>query len=155
MADEQELPDERPETPPPPPVKKAPPAKAAKKVPAKKAPAKKAAPAKAPAAKKAPAPAKKAPAKKVTPPPPVPPAPPAAVAPASTNGAGPVNDGAKQAAAAAKATVDSAPDAITAAPLVPEVHETRSPVGLLVALALALAAFLVVRRLRNSDDDES
>lgn len=85
MADEQGLPDERPEATPPPPAKKTP-AKAAKQTPAKKAAAKKVPAKKAPAKK---APAKKAPAAGVAPPSPAP-------ILAETNGSGTVSAGAER-----------------------------------------------------------
>ncbi len=131
MADEQDLPDERPEaTPPPQPARKTP----AKKAPAKKAAAKKAA-GKQPAAKKAPA--KKAPVKKAP--------------PVAGNGAGPVDSGAKQAAAQAKSTVDHADAGLFTPALAPAPQRGRSPLPLAVAIAVSLLAILLVRRLRHED----
>ena len=143
MADEQDLPDSKPDDPsgdepaPQPPAKKAP-AKAAKKAPAKKAPAKKA-PAKA--IKKA-APAKKAPAKKAPPPPP---APPAAPALAQTNGSG----AAKEAAAHAKSTVANG-----APVLVPQPGPPRSNLPMAAAIAAGVLAILVVLLARRISDDD-
>ena len=152
MADQQEQPEKRPDaapqTPAQPSAPDVPAKAAAKKAPAKKTPAKKA-PAKA--AKKTPAkkaPAKKAPAKAATPP-----SEPAPTLPlAATNGAGPVREGAKEAAAQAKTTVDQAIDSV-AAPLVQPVERGRSPLPVAVAIAVSLLAVLVVRQLRRNSDD--
>lgn len=142
MADEQERPDDRPEpASAPDAVKKAP----AKKTPAKKAPAKKA-PAKA-AAKKAPA--KKAPVK--------------APAKAAENGSAappvkpaepnPVDEGAKQAAAQAKSTIEQASDPVSRPVPLPVDDGTRSPVPFVLAAVAALLVLLLVRRCRRSDED--
>jgi hypothetical protein len=145
MADEQDIPDERPEaTPPAPPAKKAP----AKKVPAKKAPAKKA-PAKKVPAKKAAAkkiPAKKAPTADVAPPSPGP-------ALADTNGSTSASAGAKEAAAQAKSTVDRADDSLSQPALVAVPEHGRSRLPLAVAIAVSLLAILLVRQLRRGDDE--
>jgi len=139
MADEQELPDERPEaTPPPPPPAKKAPAKAAKKAAAKKAPAKK-----APAKK---APPKKAPAAAVSPPPPTP-------ALAATNGGTITSDGAKEAAAQAKSTVERADDSLSQPALVAVPEPGRSRLPLAVAIAVSLLAILLVRQLRRAGDE--
>jgi hypothetical protein len=143
MVDQQDLPDERPEaTPPAPPAKKTP-AKAAKKVPAKKAPAKKVPAKKAPAKK---APAKKAPAADAAPPSPGP-------ALADTNGSRTVSAGAKEAAAQAKSTVDRADDSLLQPTLVPAPEPGRSPLPLVVAIAVSLLAILLVRQLRRGEDE--
>jgi hypothetical protein len=97
-------------------AKKAP-AKAAKKAPAKKAPAKK-------AAKKAAAPA---------------PSP----RPADTNGSGRLAEGAKETAAQAKSTVDTARNPLT--PSVPPAR--RSPAAMLAAGLFGLLGLLLIRRL--------
>lgn len=134
MADEQDLPDERPEaTPPPPPAEKAP---------AKKAPAKKAAAKKAPAKK---APAKKAPAKKA----------PAKKAPLVTaNGAATADSaGAKEAAAQAKSAVDRADARVFTPAAAPTPERGRSPLPIAVAIVASLLAVLLVRRLRHGDGE--
>ncbi len=151
MADPQDRPDSEPDGTPTPPAKKQP-AKKAAKAPAKKAPAKKAPVKKAPAKK---APAKKAPAKKApaNSPEPAPPKMGAQTADqplglqqrAETNGE--IAAAAKDVAAQAKSTVDSAND-----PLPRDASEqspSHSPVPLLVALALSLLAMLLVRQLRR------
>lgn len=119
--------------------------KAAKKAPAKrKTPAKKA-PTKA---------AKKAPAQKA-PPTPIPPAPPEPVpAPepvnlAETNGEA-RRQGADEAAAQAKKSIESAGDSLTGpGPLSSGIAAVRLPAALALALALLLA-ILLIRRLRAS-----
>ena len=134
MADPQDQPDGEPDGASPPPAKE-PPAKAVKKTakaPAKKAPAKK-------------APAKKAPAKSPEPAPPKPADQPLGLAQRiETNGQ---LDAAKDAAAHAKSTVESANDPVSsdAYPLTAR----TSPVPLVVALALSLLAILLVRQLRR------
>lgn len=131
MAEEHDLPDDGPQaTPPtpPPPAKKAP-AKAVRKAPAKKAPAKK-----APAKK---ATAKKAPAK--TPP----------MALANTNGTQP--DGARQAAAQAKSTVEHAGDSMSAPALVPVPDRRPAVLPIAVAVVVSLLAILLIRQLRSGD----
>ncbi len=146
MADPQDQPDGEPDgtsTPPDkdPPAKKAPAAKApAKKAPVKKAPAKKAPAAKAPAKK---ATAKKAPATSPEPAPPKPADQPLPLAQRiETNGQ---LDAAKDAAAHAKSTVESAND-----PVANDAPASRtSPVPLIVALTLSLLAILLVRQLRR------
>jgi hypothetical protein len=155
MTDPQDLPDSEPDAGTP--AQKQPPEKAAK-APAKKAPAKKA-PGKHAVAKKAPAkkaPAKKAPAKKAEAKPlseAVLEAPKSAEPPvekpavqhrAETNGQ---LAAAKDVAAQAKSTVESAKDALpreasAASPL-------QSPVPLVVAITLSLLALLLVRQLRR------
>lgn len=105
-------------------AKKAP----AKKAPAKKAPAKKAA-AQGPAKK---APAKKAPAKKAP-----------AAAPAVAGAASPLSNGAKEAAAQAKSTVEAARNPLPA----PTPPSGRSPVALVGAGIAALFGLLLLRRL--------
>ncbi len=128
MADPQDRPDSEPDGESKPPAEKAPPAedatgpaKKAAKAPAKKAPAKKAPAKKAPAKK---APAKKAPAKKAPPKKAEPDPPRLAEAPADlrqrieTNGQQ-LADAAKDVAAQAKSTVDSANDPVTGEPAVP------------------------------------
>jgi hypothetical protein len=146
MADPQEQPEGEPDGASPPPAKKSQP-DAAKKAPAKKAPAKKA-PAKKAPAKKAPAkkaPAKKAPAKKIEPAPPKPADQPMNLAQRiETNGQ---LDAAKDAAAHAKSTVESANDPVSGDTHAPEAR--TSPVPLLVALAFSLLAILLVRQLRR------
>lgn len=124
---------------PPPPAKKAPgdAAKPAKKAPVKatkKTPAKK-------AAKKAPAKkAAKAPQAELSAPKPVP----AIAPPADTNGSRQPGVGAKEAAAHAKSTVDTASN-----PVGPSAPATGgpSPVAVLVASTLGLLALLVLRQL--------
>ncbi len=144
MADPQDHPDSEPDDVSPPPAKE-PPAKAVKKIakaPAKKAPAKKAPAKKAPAKK---APAKKAPAKSVAPAPPKPADPPLGLAQRiETNGQ---LDAAKDAAAHAKSTVESANDPVSDDAYAAAAR--TSPVPLLVALALSLLAILLVRQLRR------
>jgi hypothetical protein len=134
-----------PENAPIPPEKK-PPAKAAKKIakaPAKKAPAKKAPAKKAPAKK---APAKKAPAKSPAPPPPRLPAQPVAAAQRiETNGD--LSAAAKDAAAQAKSTVESANDPVSAGAGASALRQL--PVPLIVALSVSLLAILLIRQLRR------
>ena len=155
MADPQDRPDSEPDGASEPPAEQAPPAEDAKgpakkaaKAPAKKAPAKKA-PAKKALAKKAPA--KKAPAKKA-PPKKAEPAPPKLEAPADlqqrieTNGQQ-LADAAKDVAAQAKSTVDSANDPVPREPDVPSTGP--SPLALAVAVALSLLALLLIRQLRR------
>ncbi|MGB3485561.1 MAG: nucleoid-structuring protein H-NS [Mycobacterium sp.] len=169
MADPQEPSDKRPEAAPETlghssaPDPSAPKAAAenapAKKAPAKKAPARKAPAKKAPAKAVKKAPAKKAPAKKAPekkPPPPaavepvvIEPAVPAADLPAPVAS---VSDGAKEAAAQAKSAVEQASDGV-AAPLARPVEQGRSPLPLVVAIAVSLLALLVIRQLRRSSDD--
>ncbi|MGO9350626.1 MAG: nucleoid-structuring protein H-NS [Mycobacterium sp.] len=136
MADPQDQPDGEPDGAPTPPAKE-PPAKAVKKTakaPAKKAPAKK-----APAKK---APAKKAPAKKA---PPKPAEQPLGLAQRiETNGQ---LDAAKDAAAHAKSTVESANDPVSSDAYPPAAR--TSPVPLAVAVALSLLAILLIRQLRR------
>ncbi len=149
MADPQDQPDGESGGASTPPAKEPPPEaiKKAAKAPAKKAPAKKAAAKKAPAKK---APAKKAPAKKVPPksPEPAPPKPADQPLPLAqrieTNGQ---RDAAKDAAAHAKSTVESAPDPVSSDAYAPAAR--TSPVPLIVALALSLLAILLVRQLRR------
>ncbi|KAA1250216.1 nucleoid-structuring protein H-NS [Mycobacterium simiae] len=141
MADPQDRPNSEPDGTPGPPAKKQP-AKKAAKAPAKKAPAKK-----APAKK---APAKKVPAKKT--PAQAPAAEPAQVADQSASlqqrakANGELAAAAKDAAAQAKSTVDSANN-----PLSREFERSSSPsaVPLLVAVALSLLAVLLIRQLRR------
>jgi hypothetical protein len=144
MADPQDHPDSEPDDVSPPPAKE-PPAKAVKKIakaPAKKAPAKKAPAKKAPAKK---APAKKAPAKSAAPAPPKPADQPLGLAQRiETNGQ---LDAAKDAAAHAKSTVESANDPVSDDAYAPAAR--TSPVPLLVALALSVLAILLVRQLRR------
>jgi hypothetical protein len=144
MADPQDQPDGEPDGASTPPAKE-PPAKAVKKAakaPAKKAPAKKAPAKKAPAKK---APAKKAPAKSPEPAPPKPADQPLNLAQRiETNGQ---LDAAKDAAAHAKSTVESANDPVSSDPYSPAAR--TSPVPLVVALVLSLLAILLVRQLRR------
>ena len=139
MADPQDQPDGEPDGASTPPAKE-PPAKAVKKTakaPAKKAPAKK-----APAKK---APAKKAPAKSREPAPPKPADQPLGLAQRiETNGQ---LDAAKDAAAHAKSTVESANDPVSSDAYPPAAR--TSPVPLVVALALSLLAILLIRQLRR------
>jgi hypothetical protein len=136
MTDPQDQPDGEPDGASTPPAKQPP----AKKAPAKKAPAKKAAAKKVPPKK---APAKKAPAKSPEPAPPKPSDQPLPLAQRiETNGQ---LDAAKDAAAHAKSTVESAND-----PVANDVPASRtSPVPLIVALTLSLLAILLVRQLRR------
>jgi hypothetical protein len=139
MADPQDQPDGEPDGASTPPAKE-PPAKAVKKT--AKAPAKKAAAKKAPAKK---APAKKAPAKSPEPAPPKPADQPLGLAQRiETNGQ---LDAAKDAAAHAKSTVESANDPVSSDAYPPAAR--TSPVPLVVALALSLLAILLVRQLRR------
>ncbi|BBZ42175.1 Rv3852 family protein [Mycobacterium conspicuum] len=141
MADPQDQPEGQPDGASEPPAKKSPP-DAAKKAPAKKAPAKKAPAKKAPAKK---APAKKAPAKKVQPAPPKPAGQPLGhVQPIETNGQ---LDAAKDAAAHAKSTVESANDPVSGDAHAPAARTPQVP--LLVALAVSVLAILLVRQLRR------
>jgi hypothetical protein len=144
MADPQDQPDSEPDGASTPPAKE-PPAKAVKKTakaPAKKAPAKKAPAKKAPAKK---APAKKAPPKSPEPTPPKPADQPLGLAQRiETNGQ---LDAAKDAAAHAKSTVESANDPVSSDAYPPAAR--TSPVPLVVALALSLLAILLVRQLRR------
>ncbi|MGO9157604.1 Rv3852 family protein [Mycobacterium sp.] len=144
MADPQDQPDSEPDGASTPPAKE-PPAKAVKKTakaPAKKAPAKKAPAKKAPAKK---APAKKAPLKSPEPAPPKPADQPLSLAQRiETNGQ---LDAAKDAAAHAKSTVESANDPVSGDAYPPAAR--TSPVPLVVALALSLLAILLVRQLRR------
>ena len=142
MADEQELPDNRPEGIPPSPPAKKPPAKAAKKAPAKKAPVKKAPAKKAPAKK---APVKQAPAAAAPPPP-------ATTPPVQTNGSAPPAAGVKEAAAQAKSAVDRADSDIVRPSLMPLAEPARSPLPLAVAIAVSLLAILLVRSLRRDEE---
>ena len=137
MADEHELPDDRPEitppAPPTPPAKKAP-AKAVKKAPVKKAPAKK-----APAKK---APAKKAPVKKA-------PAQASLAAVANSNGtqpgggAGPVT----QVPAPPLAPHHRSPV------LVPPPDRRPAALPIAVAVAISVLVLLLIRQLRRGHDD--
>jgi hypothetical protein len=144
MADPQDQPDGEADgastTPP-----KEPPAEEAKKTakaPAKKAPAKKAPAKKAPAKK---APAKKAPAKSAEPAPTNPADQPLGLAQRiETNGQ---LDAAKDAAAHAKSTVETANDPVSDDAYPPSAR--TSPVPLAVALVLSLLAILLVRQLRR------
>jgi hypothetical protein len=144
MADPQDQPDSEPDGASTPPAKE-PPAKAVKKTAkahAKKAPAKKAPAKKAPAKK---APVKKAPAKSPEPAPPKRADQPLGLAQRiETNGQ---LDAAKDAAAHAKATVESANDPVSSDAYPPAAR--TSPVPLVVALALSLLAILLVRQLRR------
>ena len=144
MADPQDQPDSEPDGASTPPAKE-PPAKAVKKTakaPAKKAPAKKAPAKKAPAKKP---PAKKAPPKSPEPTPPKPADQPLGLAQRiETNGQ---LDAAKDAAAHAKSTVESANDPVSSDAYPPAAR--TSPVPLVVALALSLLAILLVRQLRR------
>jgi hypothetical protein len=139
MADPQDQPDGEPDGASTPPAKE-PPAKAVKKTAkaaAKKAPAKK-----APTKK---APAKKARAKSPEPAPPKPADQPLGLAQRiETNGQ---LDAAKDAAAHAKSTVESANDPVSSDAYPPAAR--TSPVPLVVALALSLLAILLVRQLRR------
>lgn len=156
MADPQEQPEDRPapapsppapgsdsaatpETPPKPPAKKA-----VKKSPARKAPAKKAV-AKAPAKNVAP---KKAPPKKVAETPPAPPEPATPAGLADTNGSGQIA-AAKEAAAQAKANIETASDTVAKPAPRPVVPAVRSWRPLAIALAVSLLAVLVARYLRR------
>ena len=140
MADPQDQPEGEPDGASTPPARNAPP-EAAKKAPAKKAPAKKA-PARSPAKK---APAKKAPAKKVEPAPPKPAEQPLGLAQRiETNGQ---LDAAKDAAAHAKSTVESANDPVSSDAYAPAAR--MSPVPLVVALGFSLLAILLIRQLRR------
>ena len=145
MADPQDQPEGEPDGASTPPARNAPP-DAAKKAPAKKAPAKKAPAKKAPprsTAKKAPA--KKAPAKKVEPASPKPAEQPLGLAQRiETNGQ---LDAAKDAAAHAKSTVESANDPVSSDAYAPAAR--MSPVPLVVALAFSLLAILLIRQLRR------
>ncbi|HEU0190660.1 MAG TPA: nucleoid-structuring protein H-NS [Mycobacterium sp.] len=143
MPDPQDQPDNQPDATPaqpdsaaqPAPPAKAPAKKTPAKKPAKKAPAKKAAK-KAPAKKAANGPAKKAPAK-VAP-------------PADVNGARPPVDGAKEAAARAKSTVQSAATAGGDLIGAPAPSSGRSPVLVLAGAAIGLLTVsLWLRRLRR------
>ncbi len=145
MAEPQDQPDSEPDGASTPPEKK-PPAKAAKKIakaPAKKAPAKK-----VPAKK---APAKKAPAKKVPANSPEPAPPKSAVQPLAaqqrieTNGD--LAAAAKDAAAQAKSTVETADNPV--APDVPASVLSQSRLPLIVALGVSLLAILLIRQLRR------
>ena len=158
MAYPQEPPEKRSEAAPDTPAQ--PPAKApGKKAPAQKAPAKAAKKApvkKAPAKKTTPDPAKKAPPKKAPPPPAPAPEVTAPEVTASEVAAPPlpppvlpVTEGAKEAAAQAKTTVEQAPDAI-AAPVVVPAESGRSPLPIAVAVVVSLLAVLVVRQLRRN-----
>jgi hypothetical protein len=144
MADPQDQPDGEPDGASTPPAKE-PPAEAVKKTakaPAKKAPAKKAPAKKAPAKK---APAKKALAKSPEPAPPKPADQPLGLAQRiETNGQ---LDAAKDAAAHAKSTVESANDPVSSDAYPPAAR--TSPVPLVVALALSLLAILLIRQLRR------
>ncbi|KAA0105604.1 nucleoid-structuring protein H-NS [Mycolicibacterium sp. P1-5] len=140
MADEQDRPDAgRDATPPGPPR---PEKAAAKKQPAKKAPAKRAVK-KAPAKK---APAKKAPAKKVAPPPPEPPA--ESTPLAAGNGSPPLAEGARAAAASAKASVEQAADPVSTPAIVPAPQSSRSPLPFAVAFGATVLIALLVHRIR-------
>jgi hypothetical protein len=162
MADPQDQPDNTPDPAPPPPTDTAPaapppatePEEPAQKAPAEKAVAKKVAPAKAAkkpaakkaAAKKAPAkkaaakkaPAKKAAAKKIAP----------AAATPGTNGQ--LTAAAKDAAAHAKSTVETARNPLPAEPAASS--PGRSPVPLVVAIVISLLAILLVRQLRKQEE---
>lgn len=145
MADPQDQPNSEPGGASNPPEKK-PPAKAAKK--AAKAPAKKAAAKKAPAKK---APAKKAAAKKV-PPKSAEPAPPQpAEQPLSTQQRietnGELVAAAKDVAAQAKSTVETADDPVS--PDLPASALSQAPLPLIVALSVSLLAILLIRQLRR------
>jgi hypothetical protein len=156
MADPQDRPDSEPDGASEPPAEKAPPAedangpaKKAAKAPAKKAPAKKA-PAKKAPAKKAPAkkaPAKKAPPKKAEPAPPKPAETPADLQQRIETNGQQLADAAKDVAAQAKSTVDSANDPVPREPAVPSTGP--SPLALAVAAALSLLALLLIRQLRR------
>ncbi len=144
MADPQDQPDSQPDGASTPPEKKP----AARKAPAKKGPAKKAPAEKAPA-KKAPgkkAPAKKAPARSPEPAPPKPVVQPlAAQQRIETNGD--LTAAAKDAAAQAKWTVETADNPV--APDVPASALSQSPLPLIVALSVSLLAILLIRQLRR------
>jgi hypothetical protein len=151
MADEQELPDSKPDASsgddpaPQPPAKKAP-AKAAKKAPTKKTAATGAPVKKAPAKKATPV--KKAPAKKAPPPPPSAPVESAPTL-AHTNGEGPTSSSAaKEAAAHAKDTV-----ATSAPVLVPQPGPPRSNLPMVAAIVAGVLAILVVLLARRGSDD--
>ncbi len=152
MADEQ---DHLPDQPPPPAV---PPANsAAKKAPAKKAAAKKA-PVKKAAAKKVPAkktaaktPAKKTPAKKA--PAEVEEAP-VTITPVARNGSVPITDGAREAAAQAKSTIDRAKDTVAPASLIPVPDRGRRSLPMTIAIALTLLAIVFIRQLRRGLGDD-
>jgi hypothetical protein len=152
MADPQDRPETGPDGAPTPPAKKQP-AKKAAKAPAKKAPAKKVPAKKAPAAQKAPAkkaPAKKAPAKSPEPAPPklaeqLADQPASLQQRAETNGQ--LAAGAKDAAAQAKSTVESANDPLPR--VAPDESSSRFPVPLVVAATLSLLAMLLIRQLRR------
>ena len=126
MADPQDQPDSEPDGASTPPAKE-PPAKAVKKIakaPAKKAPAKKAPAKKAPAKK---APAKKAPAKSAEPAPPKPADQPLGLAQRiETNGQ---LDAAKDAAAQAKSTVESANDPVSSDAYAPAARTSPVPLA--------------------------
>jgi cobalamin biosynthesis Mg chelatase CobN len=157
MADPQDRPEDAPGAAPAdqtPPTAK-PPQKAAKKTPAKKAPAKAAKTAKkAPkaAAKKAPAkksPDKKPAAKKTTPAKAEPSAKPTARPPSSRRGDtnGQFAAGAKEAAAQAKSTVETADSPVPPATALP--GAARSPVPLVLAVVIGLITLLLIRQLRR------
>jgi hypothetical protein len=152
MAEAQDQPDEGqdatpPPGPPPPeqaaaekqPAKKAPAKKTVKKTPAKKAPAK--ATGATPAKK---APPRKAPAKKVAPPA----EPPTPAELVTSNGSPPVTEGAREAAAAAKSSVEQAPNPVSPAAL-PAPQSGRSPLPFAIAFAVAVLIALLVRRMRH------
>jgi hypothetical protein len=146
MADPQDRPDTEPDGTPTPPAKKQP-AKKAAKAPAKKAAAKKAPAKKAPAQK---APAKKAPAKSPEPAPPtlgeqMADQPAGLQQRAESNGQ--LAAGAKDAAAQAKSTVDSANDPLPRD--TSELSPRHSPMPLVVAVTLSLLAMLLIRQLRR------
>ena len=165
MADEQDRPDQPSQTPPPaaePPASEPPPAKHTGAKAAKKAPAKaaKKAPAKAAKAAKAAKGAKAAPkkaAKKALPPPPKPeptPRPPIAAEPqaaatlADTNGDTRFG-AADETAAQARQAVDTAGDSLGSG--ISRVPGTGGRVPIAVALAMALLAILLIRRLLSDD----
>ncbi|UXA07096.1 nucleoid-structuring protein H-NS [Mycobacterium sp. SMC-2] len=145
MADPQDQPNSEPDGASTPPPEKTPPAKAVKKTakaPAKKAPAKKAPAKKAPAKK---APAKKAPAKAA--PPPAKAAEPSVEVQQRIESNGDLTAAAKDAAAQAKSTVDTANNPVPAD--VPAAALSQSPLPIIVALAVSLLAILLIRQLRR------
>lgn len=158
MAEAQDQPDQGGATPPEPqPPQKA----AAKKAPAKKAPVKKA-PAKKAPTKKAPvkaaeaakkAPAKKAPAKEVPPAALEAAVPPPAIEPPAPHAALVAGNGAREAAANAKSSVEQAASPL-AKPSVPAVaEEGRSPLPFAVAFAAVVLIGLLIRRRRHRDEE--
>ena len=65
----------------------------------------------------------------------------------------PSPDGAKEAAAQAKSTVDRADNSMSQPTLIPVPVQGRSPLPLAVAIVVSLLAILLVRQLRRGDDE--